>query len=274
MDSLKRNAFIVSDRTAVTAEALGNALLSQFPNVIFNTEVLPFVDNREKAEKAIALINAATLEETKRPIVFATLVDDEIRRRVAESDCEFFDLFDTFVNPLERVLETRSSHKVGLSHGMSNAQGYAARIGAMNYALETDDGIETRAYRRAQIIIVGVSRSGKTPTCLYLALQYGVYAANYPLTDEELDANKLPEVLLAHKEKLFGLTIDPFRLKQIRQERYNRDSYASARQCQYEVAQTEAMFRKAKIQYLNSTQMSVEELGAKIMQKAKLKRQY
>ena len=273
MYSLKRNAFIISDRTGITAEALGHSLLSQFPNVMFNTEVLPFVDTRAKADMTVALINEAIDDENRKPIVFATLVDDEIRRVIASSHCEFFDLFDTFVNPLEEVLGTRSSHKIGLSHGMSNAQGYAARIGAMNYALETDDGVETRSYQRAQIIIVGVSRSGKTPTCLYLALQYGVYAANYPLTESELDSSRLPEILEYHKEKLFGLTIDPFRLQQIRQERYNRDSYASSRQCQYEVAQTEAIFRRTKIPFLNSTQMSVEELGAKIMQKAKLKRQ-
>lgn len=273
MKALKRKAFIISDRTAITAEALGHSLLSQFPNVRFNTDVLPFVDTQAKADETVELINAAG-EEDGRPIVFATLVDDDIRRVIAKSKCEFFDLFDTFVNPLEQVLGTPSSHKIGLSHGMSNAQGYAARIGAMNYALETDDGVETRSYKRAQIVIVGVSRSGKTPTCLYLALQYGVYAANYPLTDTELDRDRLPDVLERHKEKLFGLTIDPFRLQQIRQERYNRDSYASSRQCQYEVAQAEAMFRKAKLTYLNSTQMSVEELGAKIMQKTGLKRQY
>ncbi|MEZ5308653.1 MAG: pyruvate, water dikinase regulatory protein [Pyrinomonadaceae bacterium] len=274
MEQLNRFAFIISDRTGVTAEALGNSLLSQFPNVRFTVEVLPFVDTAEKALQAVDLIDAAIHEVNERPVVFATLVDDDIRKIIKNSDCEFFDLFETFVNPLETVLGTRSSHKVGVIHGMSNAKGYAERIGAMNYALETDDGIETRAYKRAQIVIVGVSRSGKTPTCLYLALQYGVYAANYPLTDKELDANKLPEVLQKHHDKLFGLTIEPFRLQQIRQERYNRDSYASSRQCQYEIAQAEAMFRRAKVPFLNSTQMSVEELGAKIMQEARLKRQY
>lgn len=274
MDPVKRNAFIISDRTGVTAEALGHSLLSQFPNVEFNTEVLPFVDTREQAEKAVRLINAAGDGEDCRPIVFATLVDDEIRGVIANCDCEFFDLFATFVNPLEEVLGTQSSHKVGVFHGMANARGYAARIGAMNFALETDDGIATESYSNAQIVIIGVSRSGKTPTSLYLALQYGIYAANYPLTETELDTNKLPDVLERHRDKLFGLTIDPFRLQQVRQERYNRDSYASSRQCQYEIAQAEAIFRKAKIKFLNSTQLSVEELGAKIMQIAGLKRQY
>ncbi|NNE68584.1 MAG: kinase/pyrophosphorylase [Pyrinomonadaceae bacterium] len=272
MSSKKRTSFIISDGTAVTAEALGQSLLSQFPNVVFHTEVLPFLDTRKKADETVELINRTVSESGERPLVFATLVDDELRTLISESNCEFFDLFDTFLNPLEDVLGTRSAHKIGLSHGMKNAHGYATRIGAMNYALETDDGIETRSYKDAQIIIVGVSRSGKTPTCLYLALQYGVYAANYPLTDSELDANRLPEVLEEYREKLFGLTIDPFRLQQIRQERYNRASYASARQCQYEVAQAEAIFRRSKIKFLNSTQMSVEELGAKIMQKTGLPR--
>lgn len=274
MVSLKRNAFIISDRTGITAEALGHSLLSQFPDVEFNTEVLPFVDSREQAQKAVELVNAAVGESGEKPIVFATLVDNEIRKVIAECNCEFFDLFDTFVNPLEEVLQTQSSHKIGLSHRMVNAKGYVTRIGAMNFALETDDGVATTSYHRAQIIIVGVSRSGKTPTCLYLALQYGVYAANYPLTDSELEKNRLPDVLEEHKDKLFGLTIDPFRLQQVRQERYNRDSYASSRQCQYEIAQAEAIYRKAKIKYLNSTQMSVEELGAKIMQIGGLRRQF
>jgi regulator of PEP synthase PpsR (kinase-PPPase family) len=273
MAPVKRSAFIISDRTGITAEALGHSLLSQFPNVEFNTEVLRFVDTRELAVKAVELVNAAGTVEGNKPIVFATIVDDEIRSVISASECEFFDLFDTFVNPLEGVLGTQSSHKVGVSHGMANARGYAARIGAMNFALETDDGISTDSYQNAQIIIAGVSRSGKTPTCLYLALQYGIYAANYPLTESDLDANRVPDVLARHGEKLFGLTIDPYRLQQVRQERYNRDSYASSRQCQYEIAQAEAIFRKAKIKFLNSTQMSVEELGAKIMQIASLKRE-
>ncbi len=272
MKTTKRSAFIISDRTAVTAEALGHSLLSQFPDVRFTTDVFPFVDTREKADKMVALIRDAFGGSGQKPLVFATLVDDDIREIVKRSECEFFDLFETFIDPLEQVLGIRSSHKIGLSHGIASTQQYTARIGAMNFALETDDGVDTRAFKRAQIIVIGVSRSGKTPTCLYLALQYGVYAANYPLTDAELDSNRLPDVLERHKDKLFGLTIDPFRLQQIRQERYNRDSYASSRQCQYEVAQAEAMFRRAKINFLNSTQMSVEELGAKMMQKAGLRR--
>lgn len=267
---LKRKAFIISDRTGVTAQALGNSLLSQFPDVDFEVETFTFIDKADKAERAKQQINQCAVESDKLPIVFATLVDDEIREVISTSRCVFFDLFDTFVSPLEKVLGVESSHKVGLSHGMKNTDNYATRISAMNYSLETDDGVEVDRYSRSDVIVVGVSRSGKTPTCLYLSLQYGVFAANYPLTAEELSARQLPEVLKKYKNKIIALTIDPFRLQQIRQERYNRDSYASAKQCQFEIAAAEAIFRQERIPMLNSTQMSVEELGAKIMQKAGL----
>lgn len=267
---IKRNAFIISDRTGVTAQALGNSLLSQFPDVDFNVETFAFIDNADKAEKVKHQIDCCANSADQRPIVFATLVDDQVREVISTSHCVFFDLFDTFVSPLEKVLGVESSHKVGLSHGMKDASSYATRISAMNYSLETDDGVEVDRYSRSDVIVVGVSRSGKTPTCLYLSLQYGIFAANYPLTSEELSARELPEVLKKHKNKIIALTIDPFRLQQIRQERYNRDSYASAKQCQFEIAAAEAIFRKEKIPMLNSTQMSVEELGAKIMQKAGL----
>lgn len=267
---ITRNAYIISDRTGVTAQALGNSLLSQFPKVDFIVETFAFIDTVEKAQKVKQQVNHSAAHGQEKPIVFATVVDDEMREIIATSQCVFFDLFDTFVSPLEKVLGVESSHKVGQSHGMKDAASYAARISAMNYSLETDDGVEVDRYGRSDVIIVGVSRSGKTPTCLYLSLQYGIFAANYPLTAEELSSRELPEVLKKHKNKLIALTIDPYRLQQIRQERYNRDSYASAKQCQYEIAAAEAIFRKEKVPMLNSTQMSVEELGAKIMQRAGL----
>ncbi len=267
---IKRNALIISYRTGVTAQALGNSLLSQFPDVDFEVETFSFVDSKDKAERVQQQIDHCADSIERRPIVFATLVDDEMREIISKSHCVFFDLFDTFVSPLEKVLGVESSHKVGLSHSMKDASSYATRISAMNYSLETDDGVEVDRYSRSDVIVVGVSRSGKTPTCLYLSLQYGVFAANYPLTSDELSSGVLPESLKNYKNKIIALTIDPFRLQQIRQERYNRDSYASAKQCQYEIAAAEAIFRKEKIPMLNSTQMSVEELGAKIMQKAGL----
>lgn len=269
---INRTAYIISDRTGVTAQALGNSLLSQFPDVHFTVETFTFIDTLDKANRLSNQIMQTAKDDGQQIIVFATLVDDQIREIIADSECVFFDLFDTFVDPLEKVLGVSSSHKVGLSHGMADVSKYASRINAMNYALETDDGIDIERYNRAEIIIVGVSRSGKTPTCLYLALQYGIFATNYPLTEEDLSSKGLPRSLEPYRKKLIGLTIEPFRLQQIRQERYNRESYASTKQCQYEIATAEAIFRKEKIEMLNSTQMSVEELGAKIMQKAGLNR--
>ena len=268
----KRYAFVVSDRTGITAEALGHSLLSQFPGVDFKTETLPFVDTQEKASKVVEKLNQISAEQKIKPLVFATLVDDEIRETIADCDGVFFDLFDTFIGPLENALEVESSHSVGQSHGVTDVNEYTARISAVNYSMATDDGVEIDHYKNADVIAIGVSRSGKTPTCLYLSLHYGVYAANYPLIEDDLKSGNLPASLVPHKEKLFGLTIDPFRLQQIRQERYNRDSYASAKQCQWEVAQAENLFRKHKIPFLNTTQMSIEEIGTTIMHKAGLKR--
>lgn len=269
-----RSAFIISDRTGLTAEALCHSLISQFPSIHFKVETLPFVDTVDKAETTVARINQTTVSDGTRPLVFATLVDDDIRRLISSSEAVFFDLFDTFIDPLEKELDVESSHSVGKSHGVMDVAQYSARIGAVNYALSTDDGLETAHYGGADVVVIGVSRSGKTPTCLYLSLQFGIYAANYPLTSTDLDSSALPQVLLPYSGKMFGLTIDPFRLQQIRQERYPGESYASARNCQYEVAQAEAMYRSCNIPYVNTTKMSVEEIGAHILHRAGLKRKF
>lgn len=269
---LTRYTYVISDRTGLTAEALCDSLLSQFPKVHFEVETLPFVDNIEKASHTVDRINQSFTDHGVRPLVFATLVDDEIREIISASNAVFFDLFDTFIDPLERELEIESSHSVGKSHGVMDVAQYSARIGAVNYALTTDDGMETDHYGRADVVVVGVSRSGKTPTCLYLSLQFGIYAANYPLTNTELDKTTLPTALESSRGKLFGLTIDPFRLQQIRKERYPGETYAAAKNCQYEVAQAEAMFRNTGIPFVNTTKMSVEEIGAHILHRARLKR--
>ena len=268
----KRFVFVISDRTGITAEALGHSLLSQFPSVDFKTETLPFVDNELKASKVAEQINQITRGKGSAPLIFATIVDDDIRKIIADCDAVFFDLFDTFIGPLEAALGIDSSHSVGQSHGVTDLNEYTSRISAVNYSMATDDGVEVDHYKSADIIVIGISRSGKTPTCLYLSLHYGLFAANYPLIEDDLKSGKLPDSLAAHQDKLFGLTIEPFRLQQIRQERYNRDSYASAKQCQWEVAQAEALFRKYKLPFINTTQMSIEEIGTTIMHKAGLKR--
>jgi len=268
----KRHAFVVSDRTGLTAEAMAHSLLSQFPAVDFQTRLVPFIDTVDKADELVSEIDRVAAESGGRPLVFVTLVDDLVREAVNRSNSVVFDLFDTFIGPMEKELGLESSHSVGKSHGVADTKAYTSRIAAVHYAMQTDDGMETDHYNQADLIVIGVSRCGKTPTSLYLSLHYGLFVANYPLTERELETKKLPDVLVKSRDKVFGLTIDPQRLLQIRQERYRADSYSSVQTCQQEVAQAENIFRTARIPYLNTTRMSVEEIGATIIHKAGLRR--
>ena len=102
---------------------------------------------------------------------------------------------------------------------MSDPKRYNMRIEATNFAMSSDDGQGVQHYHEADLILMGVSRSGKTPTCLYLALQYGVFAANYPLAEEDLESGRLPQILEGFRAKIYGLTISPETLTQIRRER-------------------------------------------------------
>lgn len=260
-----RVVFFVSDRTAITAEALGNSLLTQFSEIAFARHTIRFIDTAEKARAAAEEIRQARKETGARPVVFSTLIDSEMRRIVAESGGVFFDFVDTFIGPLETELKQKSLHAIGKAHGVGDDSKYGLRMDAVNFALATDDGLTTKSYDQADLIVVGVSRSGKTPTCLYLALTFGIHAANYPLTAEDLEENRIPPALNAHRSKLFGLTIDPARLQGIRNERRPDSEYASIKQCQYEVRQAEALFRENRIPFLATTTMSVEEIATTIV---------
>ena len=199
----RRTVFFVSDQTGVTAETLGHSLMTQFEGLEFRPVTLPFVSSVDKAQEALRRINRAAQDEGVRPIIFSTLVQDELRDIVMAADALFLDFFAAFVGPLERELNTRSSHRAGRAHGMADLAAYTARINATNFALANDDGTGAD-YTHADLILVGVSRSGKTPTCLYMALQYGVFAANYPLTDDELEAGTLPARLEGQRRKLYA----------------------------------------------------------------------
>ncbi len=268
----ERYAFILSDRTGITAETLGHSLLSQFPTVEFRTLALPFVDTHDKATHAVRQINAVAERAGSRPLLFATIIDDDIRRVLASSDGLFLDLFDAFLDPLERELGVASAHSVGRSHGVVDPVKYTIRISAVNYSMRTDDGVHVDDYDQAAVIVIGISRTGKTPTCLYLALHFGTFAANYPLTDDDFERGRLPEHLLKHRSKLFGLTIDAERLHRIRSERISRGRYAELKQCQYEVSAAEAMFRRARVPYMDTGEMSIEEIATTILHRANLRR--
>lgn len=251
---------------------LGHTLLTQFENVEFERINCPFVDSPEKVAAVVEQINRAAEHGDRRPLVFSSLVDPALREQVSHSAGVLFDLFDAFINPLETELGVRSSHSVGRSHGMGVYTTYKTRIDAVNFVLANDDGASIRHYPDADILLIGVSRSGKTPTCLYLALHYGILAANYPLTEGDLDTNRLPETLAPYRDKLFGLTIDSGRLQQIRNERRPNSPYASAEQCRFEVQAVEAMYQREQIPFLDTSAVSIEEIATTILQKANLLR--
>lgn len=265
-----RTAFFISDRTGLTAETLGRSLLSQFDGIEFKRITLPYVDTVNKARDAVALINATGQSDGQRPLLFSTMILPEVRDAIAQSDALILDLFEMFIAPLEAELGSPSSHAVGRSHGVGAS--YTARMDAVNYALNHDDGGITRDLARADVILVGVSRCGKTPTSLYLALQFGIYAANYPLVPEDFSAAALPSALSPLRNKLYGLTIRPERLQQIRAERSPGSRYASLENCQLEVRQAESMMREAGIHYLDVTSMSVEEIATTILHQTGFRR--
>lgn len=260
----RRAVFFISDRTGISVETLGRGLLSQFDGVEFTQTNLTFVDTEDKARAAVAQIDAvAALGE--RPLIFSTQVRPELRAILMTSRGLYLDFFEAFLGPLETELKQVSSHSIGRSHGLQDPGRYDTRIDAINFALASDDGLGTQNYGDADVILVGVSRSGKTPTCLYLAMQYGVRAANYPITDDDLDHARLPAFLQAYRDRLVGLTISPARLQQIRQERRPNSPYATLSQCQYEVRQLDQLLRRENIRTLDSTHMSIEEIAASLV---------
>jgi [pyruvate, water dikinase]-phosphate phosphotransferase / [pyruvate, water dikinase] kinase len=266
----RRTVFFVSDQTGVTAETVGQSVLAQFAGLEAREVTLPFVSSVDKAHEAVRRIDRAAEEEGVRPIVFSTLVEDELRGIVMTCNALFLDCFAGLVGPLEHELERRSAHRASRSHFVADSV-YTLRIEAINYALANDDGAGGD-YGRADIILVGVSRTGKTPTCLYMALQYGVFASNYPLTDDELEAGSLPPRLEAYRKKLYALTILPERLRQIREERRPQSRYASPQQVQYEIRAAEAIFARYGVTVLDTTESSIEEIASRILNDAGVER--
>lgn len=269
---MSRTVFYISDGTGISAEALGHSLITQFQNIQFHSHTLPYIDTEEKAKQAVVHIDKSFDSDKERPIVFSTIVKPSIRNIISESHGFVIDFFQAFVGDLEKELGVASKPAVGLSHAVKNVEQYNSRIEAVHFALQCDDGIHTDAYKTADIILLGVSRSGKTPTCLYLALQYGIRAANYPLTEETLHAFHFPKVLELYRPHLFGLTITPDRLHDIRSKRRPDSKYAALEQCREEIHRSELLFHNEKIPYLNSTSLSIEELSARILIQAGLRR--
>jgi regulator of PEP synthase PpsR (kinase-PPPase family) len=266
----KRTVFFVSDGTGITAESLGHSLLSQFEGVDWIQHRLPFVNTREKALEAVQRIEAVSERDGCCPIVFTTLVDDEISTILEAAPALCLNFFKTFLAPIEAEINIKSTHTVGRTHGRTDSSDYKNRIEAINYTLAHDDGITDRDLSTADVILVGVSRCGKTPTSLYLAMQFGLKAANFPLIPEDFERGVLPGRLKEHKGKLFGLTIQPERLAQIREERRPNSKYASLANCRQEVADAEKMMRREGIHWLDSSTKSIEEISTTVLQEIRL----
>ncbi|MEQ1977219.1 MULTISPECIES: pyruvate, water dikinase regulatory protein [unclassified Xenorhabdus] len=270
---MERSVFFISDGTAITAEVLGHAVLSQFP-ITITSYTLPFVTSKARAEEVRDQINAIYQQTQIKPLVFYSIISDEVKSIITRSNGFCQDIVQTLVAPLQQEIGLEPKPELHRTHGLSkkNLGQYDARIAAIDYTLAHDDGISLRNLDQAQVIILGVSRCGKTPTSLYLAMQFGIQAANYPFTSDDMDNLQLPAALKSFQHKLFGLTISPERLAAIRRERLENSRYASLRQCRVEIAEVEALFRKNKINYLNTTNYSVEEISAKIIDSMGLKR--
>ncbi|MCC7005396.1 MAG: kinase/pyrophosphorylase [Ottowia sp.] len=260
-----RSVFIVSDGTGVTAETFSHSILSQF-EIKFRIIKLPFVDNADKAREVVMKINDSFQTEGVRPIVFSTLVNPDVNRIVATGGGLMMDMFQTFIEPIEQELGVKSTHALGRVHQNIDSKAYRQRIEAINFSLAHDDGQSDKNLSQADVILVGVSRSGKTPTSLYMAMQYGIKAANYPLIPEDFERGKLPDPLIPHIAKTYGLSIDPTRLSEIRNERRPGSKYAALDNCRYEVNEAQSLMQREGIKWLSSTHRSIEEIATKVLQ--------
>lgn len=268
----KRTVFYLSDRTGITAETLGNSLLTQFDGIAWEIVNIPFLDDCNKADDAVMQINGAAERDGCRPLVFSTLQTPEVLQRIKHANCRVYDFFETFTHSVEEELHQPSARKSGRSHALQQYRSYFKRIDAVNYVLAHDDGINPKYYGTADIVLIGISRVGKTPTCLYLGMQYGIAAANYPLTPDDMVAVQIPALLAPVRNKLFGLTLAAEQLHFIRQKRQPNSEYASLAQCQHEVRWQESLFHRFNIPYLDTTRISIEEISAIILNRCGLTR--
>ena len=261
----QRRAYFISDRTGITAEALGQSLLTQFPGIKFVVTSIPFVTNQVLAKKAADTIRGAKERDGISPIVFSTLTDPTTQHIIAQSTEHVFDLFGTFIEPLEDALDQVSSHTAGRMHGIGDGSEYETRLNALNFTLGHDDGLSLKTIHEADIVLLGVSRCGKTPTCLYLAMHFALKAANYPLTDDDFVTSDMPAILNTCREKIYGLTIVPEQLSRIRRERRPQGEYAKLSKCRSEVAKAESLYLLENIPHLDTTTVSIEEIAATIV---------
>jgi len=268
MSTETRIVFIVSDGTGITADNFSQSILAQF-EASFKRIRIPFVDSVDKAHDAVSNINQSHQQYGVQPIVFTTLVNPELNAIVTKANGLILDMFQTFVAPLETALGMKSTHAMNRLHHNADTEAYKNRIEAINYSLAHDDGQSNQNLAEADVILVGISRVGKTPTSLYLAMQYGLKAANYPLIPEDFERGQLPKDLIPHRQKIFGLMIDAERLSEIRNERRPGSNYAKLENCRYEINEATAMMKKQSIPWVLTTSKSIEEIATTVLQAIK-----
>jgi len=261
--------FFLAGGTGISAETLGNMMLQQFPSVAFARRKIPFITTTEQARGVVRELDAA-MTESVTPLVFSTVSDEQVRNELQQTRCAFIDLFGSHLDTVERVLHVNATHGAAALHGVGDTRRYDARMKAIEFAMEHDDGASLRNLEQADLILVAPSRCGKTPTSMYLALQHGLKVANYPLVEEDFDTGDLPRPVRNLGSKCFGLLSTAARLSQVRGERRPGSRYASLAQCSFELRRAEALYRAHRIPSINSASMSVEEMAAVIMQSSRL----
>jgi [pyruvate, water dikinase]-phosphate phosphotransferase / [pyruvate, water dikinase] kinase len=264
-DPLPVPVFFLSDSTGITAETMGNALLIQFPSVRFERRLIPFISTVEEARRVVAILDAAAAGPVT-PLAFSTTAMEEVRQELLRTKCPLVDFFDLHMERVESILGVKGIRVAARLHGMGDVQRYNARMAAVEYAIEHDDGQSMRALDKADVILLAPSRCGKTPTTMYLALQHGIFVANYPLVEEDFEIAELPRPVRELRDRCFGMTTNPARLSQIRNARRPNSRYASLEQCSYELRQAEAMYRNHHLPVINSSAKSVEEMSTVILQ--------
>lgn len=269
---MKQVIFYISDGTGITAETLGHTLVTQFDSLEFEPHTLPYINTKEKALLAVEKLEKAFREHQKKPLVIATIIDDEIREIIQSSNSYVFEFFNIFLQPISKILHTPYTHVTGRSHGIFDQKNYKSRLDAINIALTCDDGMGMKHYKDVDIILLGPSRSGKTPTCLYLALQFGISAANYPLISGDLERITSPDFIQHNRGKLFGLIVDPKRLHLIRKERASDSKYSSETQCIWEINRIEKIYKTNNIPYMNATNLSIEEISTRALEELNISR--
>jgi hypothetical protein len=257
--------FFLSDSTGISAETMGNALLIQFPDVSFERTLIPFIATVEQAREVVAQLDAA-MEGPVAPLVFTTAAIDEVREELLKTRAPIIDFFGLHMARVEEQLKARGLREARRLHGVGDVRRYNARMAAIEFAIEHDDGLGSRGLDRADVVLLAPSRCGKTPTAMYLALQHGLFVANYPLVDEDLETTDLPAPVRDLASRCFGLTTTVSRLSRVRQERRPDSRYASEEQCRFELRRATAMYETHSLPTVDTSTASVEEIATVVIQ--------